>query len=103
MINDKMGAKELPLAGMVTEDGNSEDFYTGDWRTKKPIHMPEKCKHCMLCILPCPDNATLHDGKGTMTGIDYDKCKGCGICAKVCPFNAIKMVDELEGGDESGK
>ena len=28
-VNDKMGAKELPLAGIITDDGNSETFNTG--------------------------------------------------------------------------
>ena len=93
MINDKMGAHELPLAGIITESGNSEKFNTGEWRNKRPIHDKEKCKHCMMCILPCPDNATCHKD-GVMTGIDYTKCKGCGICASVCPFKAIHMEDE---------
>ena len=93
MVNDKMGARELPLAGIITESGNSEKFNTGEWRNKKPVHDKEKCKNCMMCILPCPDSATCHKD-GVMTGIDYDKCKGCGICAKVCPFKAIQMVDE---------
>ena len=97
MINDKMGAKELPLAGIITESGNSEKFNTGEWRNKKPVHNLEKCKHCMMCILPCPDNATLHCN-GKMTGFDLSKCKGCGICAKVCHFGAIEMVDE--GGND---
>ena len=57
------------------------------------ISQTAKCKHCMMCILPCPDNATCHKD-GVMTGIDYTKCKGCGICASVCPFKAIHMEDE---------
>lgn len=79
--------------GMILKNGNSEEFDTGKWRSKKPIHITDKCKNCMLCILPCPDNATLQkDGK--MIGFDLTKCKGCGICAKVCPFGAIEMTDE---------
>ena len=93
MVNDKMGANELPIAGIITESGNSEKFNTGEWRNKRPVHDKEKCKHCMMCILPCPDNATCHKD-GVMTGIDYTKCKGCGICASVCPFKAIHMEDE---------
>ena len=72
MVTDKMGARELPLAGIITESGNSEKFNTGEWRNKRPIHDKEKCKHCMMCILPCPDNATCHKD-GVMTGIDYTK------------------------------
>ena len=42
MITDKMGAKELPMAGMVLEHGNSEKFNTGEWRNKKPLHFSTK-------------------------------------------------------------
>ncbi len=94
MINDKMGAKELPIAGIILEDGNSEQFKTGEWRNQKPIHIMENCKHCMLCVMPCPDNAIIHNDKDKMLGFDYDACKGCGICAKVCPFKAITMENE---------
>lgn len=97
MINDKMGAKQLPLAGIITEDGNSEALNTGEWRNKKPIHLEEKCKHCMLCIPACPDSAIRHS-TDKMLGFDYSKCKGCGVCAKVCPFKAIEMSSE-DGGE----
>ena len=48
----------------------------------------------MLCVMPCPDNAIIHDENDKMIGFDYSKCKGCGVCAKVCPFKAIEMKDE---------
>ena len=51
----------------------------------------------MMCVLPCPDNAIIHENN-KVNGIDYSKCKGCGVCAKVCPFKAIEMVDE--GGND---
>lgn len=91
MINDKMGASSLTIGGIILEDGNSKKFNTGAWKNKKPIHLEDKCKNCMLCVMPCPDNAILHDENDKMLGFDYDKCKGCGICAKVCPFKAIEM------------
>ena len=97
MVNDKMKSHELPMAGIISVSGNSEKFSTGSWRSKRPIHIEEKCKHCMLCILPCPDCATLHGDGKKMIGFDLDKCKGCGICAKVCPFGAIEMIDD-DGG-----
>ena len=99
MINDKMKARDLPMAGMILESGNSEKFTTGQWRSQRPIHIEEKCKHCMMCILPCPDCATLHENGKKMVGFDLSKCKGCGICAKVCPFGAIEMVEE--GGTDN--
>ena len=89
--------EKFSFAGIITESGNSEKFNTGEWRNKKPIHIKEKCKHCMMCILPCPDNAIIHENS-KVNGIDYSKCKGCGVCAKVCPFKAFDMVDE--GGND---
>lgn len=96
MINDKMGAKELPLAGIITDDGNSETFNTGEWCSKHPIYLSDKCKHCMLCIPACPDSAIKHNND-KMLGFDYSRCKGCGVCAKVCPFKAITMQSENGG------
>ena len=89
--------EKFSLAGIITESGNSEKFNTGEWRNKKPIHLEEKCKHCMMCVLPCPDNAFIHENN-KVNGIDYSKSKGCGVCAKVCSFKAIDMVDE--GGND---
>ena len=91
-VNDKMGAKEWPLAGIITDDGNSETFNTGEWRNKKPLHLEDKCKHCMLCVPYCPEGCIYQDN-GILKEIDLDYCKGCGICAKVCPFKAIEMKD----------
>lgn len=96
MINDKMGAKELPLAGIIIDDGNSETLDTGEWKSKKPIHLDDKCKHCMLCVPACPDNAIIYNND-KMLGFDYSRCKGCGVCAKVCPFKAIEMQSEYGG------
>lgn len=100
MKDEIKGANALPLAGIILEDGNSEKFDTGEWRSKKPIHDKVKCKHCMMCVLPCPDNAIIHNSEDQMLGIDYSKCKGCGVCAKVCPFDAIKMVAEDDNVDK---
>jgi len=81
-------------AGIITEDGNSEKFNTGEWRNKKPLHLKDKCKHCMMCVPVCPDCAIFHSKDDKMEGFDYSKCKGCGVCAAVCPFRAIEMVNE---------
>ena len=94
MVNDKMGVKDLPTAGIITEDGNSEKFNTGEWRNMKPIHLKEKCKNCMMCVPVCPDCAILHSENDELEGFDYSKCKGCGVCSAVCPFKAIEMVPD---------
>lgn len=91
------GWREIPRAGLITDVGNAMDYETGDWRSQRPVWSEEKCVHCLLCWVFCPDSAILvRDGK--MVGFDFDHCKGCGICAVECPpkVRAIEMVSELE-------
>ena len=87
--------KELPIRGLIIEAGNAEKYETGGWRSSRPVHIAEKCIHCLQCWIYCPDTAILlNDGK--VVGVDYKHCKGCGICEKVCPVKdkAIKMERE---------
>lgn len=89
------GWKELPIGGLITEAGNSETYQTGGWRTFAPMLHMDKCIHCFICWVFCPDSSILtKDGK--ITGFDLEHCKGCGICANECPKNAIEMVYEQE-------
>ncbi len=93
-MKKKKGWKELPI-GLVLDAGTSREFETGDWRSDKPIWDAEKCTHCLICWVYCPDSAIIvKDGK--VQGIDYKYCKGCGICAEECPpkVRAITMVRE---------
>ncbi|MCM8757278.1 MAG: 4Fe-4S binding protein [Candidatus Omnitrophica bacterium] len=84
--------KELP-EGDVLEGASSLQFKTGNWRSIRPVHHPEKCIHCLLCWIACPDSAIkVKDGR--FQTIDYDYCKGCGICSHECPKKAIEMVPE---------
>jgi 2-oxoacid:acceptor oxidoreductase delta subunit (pyruvate/2-ketoisovalerate family) len=79
----------------VIRGGSSREFLTGDWRQEMPILDLDRCVHCMLCWLYCPDSSILVAG-GRVVGIDYNYCKGCGICAAVCPPRAaaIRMEEE---------
>jgi pyruvate ferredoxin oxidoreductase delta subunit len=91
------GWKEIPLGGVITEAGNSDEYETGSWRSSRPIRDESKCIHCLLCWIYCPDSSVIvEDGK--IVGVDLSHCKGCGICAKECPpkVQAITMVDETE-------
>ncbi len=89
-VNAESKISELPMAGIILDDGNSEDFKTGDWKNQEPVHLEDKCKNCMLCVPVCPENCIIiKDDK--MQGMDLSQCKGCGVCAKVCPFKAIEM------------
>lgn len=87
------GWKEIPEAGLILEAGNSVKYKTGAWRSQRPIRDKEKCIHCLLCWIYCPDTAIkVKDGK--IKEIDYDYCKGCGICARECPVKCIEMEPE---------
>jgi len=92
--------KDMPIGGMIVEAGNSDRYDTGSWRTYRPIHVAERCIHCLRCWILCPDSAVrVEDGK--MVGFDYDHCKGCGLCARECPpkCHAIEMKLETECED----
>ena len=89
----KNGWKEIPIGGLITEAGSAKKYNTGDWRTFKPVRDENKCIHCLICWVYCPDSSILV-AEGKMVGFDYDHCKGCGICATVCPKKCIEMVKE---------
>ena len=95
------GWKEIPEGGLIVEPGNAEEYYTGSWRTFRPLVDKKKCINCMICWIMCPDSAILVEGE-EMKGFDYDHCKGCGICAEVCPTKCIDRVRE-DSYDELNK
>ena len=79
--------------GSLTEPASSLKFKTGSWKSFKPVWDKEKCIHCMICVVDCPENCipTKNDKRGE-TNLDF--CKGCKICAEVCPVKCIKMIEE---------
>lgn len=83
--------KKYTLAGAIDKDGNSINLKTGDWKNRHPVHLKDKCKNCMLCVVYCPENCIKHTENAILEGMDLNYCKGCGVCAKVCPFHAIEM------------
>jgi len=93
-IDEAVTWKEITPGGTISQAGNAQQFKTGDWRSKKPIWIKEKCKQCLLCCPVCPDTSIPVDQEGKRTDFDYDHCKGCGVCVKACPFGAIDFVDE---------
>ena len=85
--------RQLTPGGVILDPGTSAEFFTGDWRSQRPVWNEQNCRNCLLCWPVCPDMSVLvKDGK--MVGIDYDHCKGCGLCAHACKFSAIEMHDE---------
>lgn len=97
-IDKNTPVEKITPGGIIYEAGNAREFKTGDWRSKRPVYIEEKCKQCGLCWPVCPDDA-IPVNKETMKREDfnYDYCKGCGICSKVCPFKAIEMKEK--GGE----
>jgi pyruvate ferredoxin oxidoreductase delta subunit len=86
-VADHAVGSTIPVAG------NAIEYKTGGWRSEKPHWLEDRCIHCMICWMFCPDSSIrVKDGK--MLGIDYDHCKGCGICATECPKDAIEMEEE---------
>ena len=65
---------------------------TGSWRSARPVVDTEKCTHCRICWIYCPDAAI--DPQTANVNLTY--CKGCGICARECPVKAITMEEESE-------
>jgi len=91
----KPGWKTLPEGDVIAGGGTAQEFKTGDWRSKRPIFIPEKCIHCLTCWVYCPDSAIMvKDGK--VIGYDYDHCKGCGICEHECPVKGKAITMSLE-------
>lgn len=78
--------------GAVASPSTSKKTKTGDWRTTRPIFLPDLCTGCQMCVTVCPEGCISGEEKQFQSDMDY--CKGCGICAEECPADAIKMVKE---------
>ena len=88
-----LGWKELEIGCFITEPGNSSQFKTGDWRSRRPVIDLSKCNKCTLCYYYCPEGCIAKTPEGYFQA-DLFYCKGCGICATECPKDAITMVEE---------
>jgi pyruvate ferredoxin oxidoreductase gamma subunit len=86
---------EGPWAGTasVASSPNTALRKTGDWRVMRPLIDADRCTHCWICFVNCPDGAVALDPSG-LPRIDYGVCKGCLICAEECPVDAVTTVRE---------
>jgi pyruvate ferredoxin oxidoreductase gamma subunit len=99
------GYDTQPVGGVLPEPGNS---IWNDLATSRTGWMPvlhaEKCIHCGVCDLVCPDYCLVWgegeaDGKfeRKLKGVDYRYCKGCLRCVESCPTGALGKEAETPG------
>jgi pyruvate ferredoxin oxidoreductase gamma subunit len=99
------GYETQPAGGILPEPGNSA---WNDLTTSRVGWMPvldlQKCIHCGVCDLVCPDfclvwGAGDADGRfeRKLKGVDYRYCKGCLRCVESCPTGALAKEAETAG------
>ena len=99
------GYETQPVGGILPEPGNSA---WNDLATSRTGFMPvlnsEKCIHCGVCDLVCPDFCLAWtDGEPgdkferKLLGVDYRYCKGCLRCVESCPTGALSKEVETAG------
>ena len=86
--------QDLKIGAVITDPGSTVEVETGSWGTLRPAVDMERCVHCMICWILCPD-VCFQVVDGMLVGVDYFHCKGCGICAVECPRKCIEMVENL--------
>ena len=99
------GYETQPIGGIVPEPGNMAWNDLSMSRTGwLPVLDREKCIHCGVCDLVCPDYC-LAWGDGEeggkfereLMGVDYRYCKGCLRCVESCPTGALAKETETPG------
>jgi pyruvate ferredoxin oxidoreductase gamma subunit len=99
------GYEMQPVGGIIPEPGNMVWNDLSASRTGwLPVLNREKCIHCGLCDLVCPDYClTWGDGAAggkferELMGVDYRYCKGCLRCIESCPTGALTKEQETPG------
>lgn len=104
---NEWGYANAPIGGVNTVFGST---VSNDLSSSRegfiPLFLKERCIHCGLCDLTCPDMVFQfvkeeHEGKEKRmnTGLDYRHCKGCLRCVEICPVNALTVGKEREHPD----
>jgi pyruvate ferredoxin oxidoreductase gamma subunit len=99
------GYSTQPIGGIIPEPGNTVWNDLSISRTGSlPVFNRERCIHCGLCDLVCPDYCLVWDDgeKGgrferELMGVDYRYCKGCLRCVETCPASAMTKKTETPG------
>lgn len=99
------GYATQPIGGIIPEPGNTAWNDLSASRTGWiPVLAQEKCIHCGVCDLVCPDFCLVwrdaDDGAEfarRLIGVDYRYCKGCLRCVESCPTGALAREMEAPG------
>jgi pyruvate ferredoxin oxidoreductase gamma subunit len=105
-VEPKWGYLNAPIGGVVADPANTVSKNLAGSRTGRiPVFHAEKCIHCGLCDIACPDNSLSWDivrledetWLTRLRGIDYQYCKGCQACVDTCPSGALTTERETPG------
>ena len=105
-VEPKWGYLNAPIGGVVADPANTIVKNLAGSRTGRiPVFHEDKCIHCGLCDIACPDNSLswdivhLEDDSWftRLRGIDYQYCKGCQACVDTCPSGALTTELETPG------
>jgi pyruvate ferredoxin oxidoreductase gamma subunit len=99
------GYETQPVGGILPAPGNMAWNDLSASRTgTMPVLNHEKCIHCGVCDLVCPDMCLVWgDGEEggkferELMGVDYRYCKGCLRCVESCPTGALAKEVETPG------
>jgi pyruvate ferredoxin oxidoreductase gamma subunit len=100
------GYRTAPFGGVIPAPGNTvwNDLTTSRTGWLAVLDL-EKCFHCGLCEMVCPDLCLVWSAEGDggvpsatrLLGIDYRYCKGCLRCIETCPTGAMTREAETPG------
>jgi pyruvate ferredoxin oxidoreductase gamma subunit len=100
------GYETAPMGGILPAAGNTvwNDLSTSrtGWL---PVLDPDKCIHCGMCDMVCPDLCLVWTAEGNgpvptavrLVGVDYRYCKGCLRCVESCSTGALTREAETPG------
>lgn len=99
------GYETQPVGGILPNPGNTVwNDLSASRAGSIPVLRTEKCIHCGVCDLVCPDFCLVWgdgDADGPferkLMGVDYRYCKGCLRCVESCPTGALAKEPETPG------